>query len=234
MGDTYQIIRDRAAFEVFIDWLPEPAAHEAYYVTLLARKKYHPSALSDKTALKRVVATTKPLLIRKVEQLALPLGRYRNNKDEAIAQDALALYITINPRSLKLAQQNLLRRLVDVALDANNVQNPAALALSEVQKSRSRTVSVDFDFDIDDDDVMETANQIAEIADAGNVRFLRTRGGMHALVNPQGASETGTRFWHKAISALPGCDVVGDSLIPVPGCVQGGFVPYFFSPDRTR
>lgn len=230
MTDTYQIIIDRFAFEAFVEWLPELASHEAYYLTLLGRKKYHPSAVTDKTALKRFVATSKSLLIRKVEQLQLPIGLYRNKKDEVVDQAALALYVSLNPRSLTLAQQNLLRRLVDVVIDTNNLQNPAAMALSEVQKAKSRGAHVDFDFDIEESQVPVIAGTIVDLVGEESVRLLRTRGGLHALVDPKRAAmSAGSKTWYNAITALPGCDVVGDSLIPVPGCTQGGFVPHFFT-----
>lgn len=229
---TYKIITDHTLFEAFVGWLPDLAAHEAYYLTLLGRKKYHESAVTDKTALKRFEATSKDRLIEKVEQLELPIGRYRNKKGDPVDQAALALYISLNPRSLKLAQKTLLKRLVDVALDENNLQNPAALALSEIQKAKSRAVHVDFDFDIEPDAVFSTSSMIAELVGRDSVTFLKTRGGFHALVDPGRAAQTGPKTWYNAIKALPGCDVVGDSLIPVPGSTQGGFTPHFFDPVR--
>ncbi|MGB0907122.1 MAG: hypothetical protein ACPGVT_06490 [Maricaulaceae bacterium] len=225
---TYTIIKDRSAFESFVAWLPEIDENEAYYLTLLARKKYHESALSDKSALKRFVATSKSYLVQKVNQLELPKGLYLNKAGNPIHEEALALYISVNPRDLKLAQKTLLKRLVDVALDPTNLQNPAALALSEIQKSKSRGVFVDFDFDINDVEIPQTAEKIKSIIGKDAVKFLRTRGGFHALVTPKIAAQNGPKKWHQEISSLAGCDVVGDSLIPVPGSYQGGFTPYFF------
>ena len=232
MTSTHTIINDRSLFEAFVGWLPDLAAHEAYYLTLLGRKKYHNSAVTDKTALKRFVATSKDRLIEKVEQLELPIGRYRNKKGEPVDQAALALYISLNPRSLKLAQKTLLKRLVDVALDANNLQNPAALALSEIQKAKSRAVFVDFDFDIEPEAIGPTAAAITNLVGRESVTFLKTRGGLHALIDPRQAAKVGPNTWYNSITALPGCDVAGDSLIPVPGSTQGGFTPHFFDPVR--
>ncbi|MEO9970974.1 MAG: hypothetical protein ABJG15_14350 [Hyphomonadaceae bacterium] len=228
MKPNHKVIQDHEKFEAFVTWLPELEKHEAYYVTLLGRRKYHQSALTDKTSVKRFVATSKPYLVHKVQQLSLPLGLYVNRDGNALHQDALALYISLNPRSLKLAQQNLLRRLVDVTIDPGNFQNPAALALAEIQKARSRSVFIDFDFDIQDELISQTAQEIQKIVGKEAVTFLRTRGGLHALVQPKSATKFGPKRWHQEISSLPGCDVVGDSLIPVPGGTQGGFTPHFF------
>ena len=225
---TYKIIHDHEKFEAFVKWLPELEKHEAYYVTLLGRRKYHESAFADKMALKRFIATSKSYLTQKVKQLSLPVGLYVNRNGDAVHQNALALYISLNPRNLKLAQQNLLRRLVDVAIDPENTQNPAALALSEIQKARSRSVYIDFDFDIEEGMVEKTTKRIQEIVGKEAVTFLRTRGGLHALVQPKLAKYFGPKKWHQEVSSLQGCDVVGDSLIPIPGGTQGGFIPHFF------
>lgn len=226
---TYTIITDQKKFDDFVEWLPELQNHEAYYLTLLARRKYHESASNDKVALKRFVATSKNYLVNKVRQLELPDGLYVNRDGVPVHQDALALYVSLNPRSLKLAQRTLLKRLVDVAIDPANMQNPNALALSEIQKAKSRSAYIDFDFDIADTNIVDTTRQIEAIIGKKAVTFLRTRGGFHALVLPKAASEHGPKKWHNAISALPGCDVVGDSLIPVPGSSQGGFTPHFIN-----
>ena len=223
----YSIIQDQTRFENFVSWLPELEPHEAFYVTLLARKKYHESATSDKLALKRFVATSKDWLVRKVMQLEIPQNRYTTKTGDPLHQDGLALYISPNPRNLKTAQKTLLKKLVDVALDQSNIQNPNALALSEIQKAKSRTCFIDFDFDIDASEVDPTVTKILDVIGPNAVRFLRTRGGLHALVDPKIAAQSGPKKWHKEISDLPGCDVVGDSLLPVPGCFQGGFIPHF-------
>jgi len=183
----------------------------------------------QKSKLKSFTANSKSYLIQQVRQLDVAIGLYTNRNNEPLHQDALALYVSLNPRNIKLAQQNLLRRLVDVAIDRNNTQNPASLALSELQKARSRSEYIDFDFDIGDDKVEETARKILTLVGKEAVTFLKTRGGFHAFVRPKIASNYGFKKWHNEISYLPGCDVVGDSLIPVPGSSQGGFVPHFFN-----
>lgn len=35
------------------------------------------------------------------------------------------------------------------------------------------------------------------------------------------------KSWHQEMGKIPGIDVRGDNLIPIPGCVQGEFVPHF-------
>jgi hypothetical protein len=53
-----------------------------------------------------------------------------------------------------------------------------------------------------------------------------TRGGLHAIVNLAKVDKRYEKSWYKNISAIEGVDIVGDTLVPIPGTYQGGFTPY--------
>jgi len=228
--ENYKIILDEERFLKFVDWLPELMMEgECYYVALFARKKYHPSANEDKSQCKRFIATTKEWLITKVRQLEIPLGRYVNKNGTAIHNDALALYITVNPRSLPGAQRILLKSLADEIAKGSN-SNPYMLAMNSVHKAKSRTCYVDFDFDFakpNEGKLFHDFKYYDTFINKDAYHVLETRGGYHLLVNPNKVKEEFKKIWHKKVSEMPGCDVKGDNLIPIPGCTQGGFCPKF-------
>ena len=56
---------------------------------------------------------------------------------------------------------------------------------------------------------------------------MKTKNGFHFLVEKNKLSDKIKKNWYKNIVNLEGCDQKGDNLIPIPGCVQGNFTPFF-------
>jgi len=223
---NYKIILDEQKLLNFIAWLPNLVEGECYYVSLFARKKYHVSAQNDKCNCKRFTATDKGWLIKKIRQLEIPIGRYFNKNGTPVHNDALALYISINPRSFAGAQKRLLIRLAEVITRGNINLNPASMALSDIQRSKSRTVFVDFDFD---DVQFNDLPVLKYIINREAFDVLNTRGGFHLLVRPDKVTEEFKNNWYKNLTAIPQCDVSGDNMIPIAGCTQGGYTPWLDS-----
>lgn len=219
---NYKIITDLQLLKEFVEWLPELEANEKYYLSLFARKKYCKGITSNaKTQLKRFTSN-KERLIDKISQLEIPTGRYFL-KNEPAPQMSLALYISVNPRDMKKATQMLGKRCWDL-LNGENY-NIHAEALSCIQKSKSQTRYVDFDIDDKSVDLDKEwlTNRIGD-----SYKILETRGGYHVLVDPQKANSHSTNVnWFNDIRKKYPIDQAGDNLIPVPGCVQGGFTPMF-------
>jgi hypothetical protein len=222
---NYQIIKDEAVLRAFIDWLPTLEDNEVYYVSLLARSKYADVIKSDKQQLKRFTSR-KEDLYRKIRQLECPLGAYTQN-DTPIPQEALAIYIMPNPRSLYDALFNSLTALAKLIQQQRKGANPHQEVLNQIQQSKGRSCYVDFDFDYKDDNFGEElkANIYARVGQTATVKFIETRGGFHALVDPATVEEAFKKRWHQSIMELPHVDQSGDQLIPIPGCTQGGFTP---------
>ncbi len=217
---NYRIIEDESALINFIEWLPELVINETYYLSLFARKKYFNKLIksNDKTQLKRITSN-KERMLEKIRQLEIKVGNYQL-KETPAPQESLVLYIHPNPRNMKKATFRLLRKCTDlIEADAEGF-NLIAEALSAIQKSKSKTHFVDFDLD----DKNVNLSPINDILPKHAFEILETRGGYHILVKPNLAPKT---KWHQQIREVFEVDVTGDQMIPVPGCVQGGFVPKF-------
>lgn len=226
---NYKIITDPDKLKEFIDWLPDLEFGEAYYVCLLSRSKYCQGLThidSDKQQIKRFTST-KEYLFEKIKQCEVELGSYYQ-KHNPLPQESLAIYITENPRSYEKAAKNLLKKLADLITRPYDGYNPHQNAMSEIQKACSRKVYIDFDFDIEHQfEVNERIEQIRYTLNPECCNFLITRGGFHLLVEAAKLDPILKTTWYHSIMKISGVDVRGDNMIPIPGCSQGGFTPYF-------
>lgn len=65
-----------------------------------------------------------------------------------------------------------------------------------------------------------------------SVTVLKTRGGFHLLIELAKIAPPYIKTWHKNITVLDGLDIKGDNLIPIPGCIQGGYMPHFLDQHK--
>ena len=220
---NYSIIRDETAFRDFIDWLPELQENEKYYISLFARRKYSEVVKTDKANLKRF-ATDKARMLEKVRQLESAEGTYIAN-EVAVPAEALALYISVNPRcAVRASFQTIIALTESLQHDHHNL-NPHSEAMTQLHKSPGRKTFVVFDVDRKED-LDKTMTVTREIVGDAAPTFLETRGGVHILINAS-LVESKHKHWHPELKTQIEPDQTGDLLIPVPGCCQGGFVPRF-------
>lgn len=225
---NYQIITDEKKLVEFISWLPVLEPHEKYYLCLFARNKYCKELThikSDKAQLKRFVSD-KDRLLGKIRQLEVAYGAY-TQKDKIVPQEALALYITVNPRNMFKASVNTMVKLAQSIRDTNVLMNPHQEALSEIQKAKSRTCYIDFDIDAEGEKLYDALKSIKDYVNNDAVTLLKTRGGVHALIDPTKVSREFKNSFYRNISKISSVDQSGDQLIPLPGTYQGGFTPTF-------
>jgi hypothetical protein len=230
---TYKIVKDEKILLDFIKWLPELNESEKYYLCLFARSKYTkdldgknglPHIKSDKAQLKRFVSD-KERMFQKIKQLEVPLGWYMQ-KDLVVPQEALAVYITPNPRHLWRATMNSAVKLVECIRDQNVTVDPHQEVLSEIQRTKSRTCWIDFDIDETDEEKMKVnIEEIKGYVNPEAVKWLKTRGGYHVLVNPDLVWPEFKKTFYRNMAKF--ADQTGDNMIPIPGCTQGMFVPHF-------
>lgn len=221
---NYQIIHDEAELDRFLDWLPDLLPRETFYLSLLARKKYCRELKADKCQLKRFTSA-KDRIKEKIRQLEISFGLYRS-ENEPVPQEALSLYITPNPRCFEKAAKESLVRMAELITKPYSGYNPQQEALSAIHRSCSRKIWLDFDFDVPDgfnpDVLLNHLNKEC-------LTLIKTRGGFHALVQVSKIEAKYKTTWYQGLTSIDGLDVRGDSIIPVPGCCQGGFTPHFIS-----
>lgn len=222
---NYKVIYDEQLLKDFINWLPECNEHEQYYLSLLARSKYLSGdsvIKSDKQQLKRFT-TSKDRMFDKIRQLECAVGSYTQGGN-AIPQEALALYITVNPRDLWKATYSSLVNFAKKIQAGHSSINPQQEAMNEIQVSCSNKYYIDVDVDVKDPQILE---QIKGFINPSCLTVLETRGGYHVLVKVSEIDPSYKKSWYNNIMNLAGIDQSGDNLIPVPGCSQGGFIPRF-------
>lgn len=225
---SYKVIADESALREFLNWLPNIDSNEVYYAALTARSKYVKdlglgTIISDRHQCSRIV-TTKDRLYERIWRTEAPLNSY-SVKGVTVPQEALAMYINPNPRSLKNGRALLLKRAMDSLFHEQDNYDVSHDSISCIHKSISKKNFVDFDFD--DVDLGETVLRIAEVINVDCVKIIETRGGFHALVKVNDVDEKYKKSWYREMSELPGVDFVGDMMLPVPGTYQGMFVPKF-------
>ena len=226
---NYKIIQDEEVLKSFIDWLPVLQFGETYYCCLFARKKYAPEGSnlkSDKSQLKRFTAT-KDYLFSKIKQLECEIGSYMTD-GVAIPQEALALYISPNPRSMDKAAKQSLKLFAELVTKPYTGYNPHSEVLSEIQKASGTKHYMDFDFD--GVELQPVLNKVIgdDNINSNALTVVKTRGGFHLLVEMNAITAKYKNTWYKTLTSIEGCDVRGtDNLLPIPGTSQGGFVPYF-------
>lgn len=233
---NYKIITDERELLKFIDWLPELEHDETFYCCLFARSKYvkdtHglPHIRSDKAQLKRFTSN-KERLLTKIKQLECRIDAYKQ-KDIIVPQEALDLYITINPRSFIKANKASIRKLLDLALQPYNGFHPYQEVMSEIQKAKSRTEFVSFDFDCDQIEFTKALVKIDRVLNQDSFDVVETRGGYHVIVRPKLIRSSYQNNWYQVIRKIladhsEDHDNAGDIMLPVPGTYQGGHTVRF-------
>lgn len=235
---NYTVITDEQLLKDFIQWLPELKDNECYYLCLFARSKYaknedgtnkFPHIKTDKAQLKRFVATRKEYIIDKIRQLEVKSGAYKTKDGDDIPQEALALYINVSPRNQYNAMFTLMKKLIDIQKSQGINFNIHSEALSAIQKSGKNKKY--FDFDLDGDNMEEKVSKALDYTKINKdcLNFLKTRGGMHILVELNKIAPEFKNTWYNYMTSNFEVDIKGDNMIPVPGTYQGGFTPHFIN-----
>lgn len=228
-----KIIKNEQQLREFIDILPDLQHNEKFYLHLQVRKKYTQeikNADKVRPALQRFTAR-KDEIIDKLRQLEVPDGVYRTRNGEIVPEEGMVIYIMPNPRCMVTASYKAIKELTDslfiYSKDNNRKISPINVALHAVHTSKSRSCFVHFDIDdVEDYNDLKVIEDIVGNKDA--VHTIKTRGGAHILIRPELASKNN---WYREIVKTFEVDQSGDIMTPVPGCIQGNFVPQLWKND---
>jgi len=128
----------------------------------------------------------------------------------------------------------LMKRLIDIQICHGDNFNIHAEALSAIQKSKSKTAFIDFDIDSEnaEQEIFSKIDFTKINKDA--VHFLKTRGGMHILIETGKVGDEYAKTWYQYFTRTFNIDIKGDNMIPVPGTFQGGFTPRFITHEALQ
>ncbi len=222
---VYSLVSDVDKLNEFIDWLPDLEDGEVYFLTLFARKKWFSMPIKgDKAQLKRFYSD-KQYLLRKIRQLEVKFGAYKFD-DYEVPNEALGVYISVNPRSYKKAMFEVSKELM-VASFENKVVNPVDISLTAIQRNSSKRRFAIYDFDGVTPEKIINEIKHREIINLDALSIVKTRGGFHLFVNYSKMDHKYKNPFAK-FRDLEGVDInaSGDCLTPLVGCFQGGFSPY--------
>jgi hypothetical protein len=163
----------------------------------------------------------------RIKHLEVEVGTYFTRDGKPIPLEALSLYISVNPRSHVLATKESLKMLADYLTKPYDGYRLDQDVISCIQKACGNKVYMDLDFD--NVDLYSTLEQAWKYINTSCLTVVKTRGGFHLLVRLEDIHPDMKKSWYQGLTSLPGVDVRGDNLIPVPGTTQGGFMPFFWS-----
>ncbi len=222
MSETYQIITEPDRLREFIEWLPDCLEHEQFYLTLFARKKYCQDVKwikSDKGQLARKTSK-KEFIFDKIAQMECKVGAYKLD-GMPVPQEALACYISVNPRDLWKATVRSIGQLAKVLECNGKNSNPHAEVMSEIQKNAGTRKYVMFDIDEKDQKLVDTVLELTQ----GYCDITETRGGYHVFVHKSKIPLITEKLWYNKIAAFS--DVTGDAMTCPAGTYQGGHTVKF-------
>lgn len=234
---NYKIIADEAKLDEFIAWLPECLPNEQYYLCLFARKKYLPDSFltNDKCQLKRITSKKEDIK-QKLRQMECEVGSYQF-RGQTIPQEALCVYITPNPRDLTRAGLELLKGIAQKVADKVDY-NPKSLAMDCIQITSTRKIYFDTDIDLfgvqffHEADIERFKKELGEYINLDCCTLIRTRGGVHCLIEKDKINKLYVKNWYQNISSmgnpLYSITMNKDNLLPLIGTNQGGFTPHFY------
>jgi hypothetical protein len=241
--ECYQFLQDEDELKRFRERiLPKLGKDEVFYLMLGARHKYLTDEekgiynMNGSDMIRRVTVRSNSFetLRDSILDFCVPEGRYKDKNGKPLPIHCFTLYITPNPRDSRRASVSIVQKITEALLNHNTTMRLENMMLSEIHKYSTNKVWIDLDLDPKgNDDPIKTLETIYTILGDTETITVKTRSGFHVLVKKDSLDNRIKKSFFKDIKTLSDTmegevEFKGDTLLPVPGCLQGGKVPYIW------
>ncbi len=237
MSETYNLIKNEDETKHFIEKVLQPLNNdEVYIVVLTARKKYCPTISSSLEVVSRDIIRNNDTnkIMRKLRKMSIVEGLYTDKNEDIIPNEAFALYVLPEPRSMLKAYNEfniIINKWLfeDLTCEIKHLELYRKLDIklfSSIHKSKSKSNYFIIDIDKKDENLLKNILYVIpskEFDYNNNIQWIsETRGGWHIILNRN--NETG-KFIHELMNKhIPDVEFRKETMTPIVGCSQGGFV----------
>ena len=242
--NCYEFLKDEEELRKFHGLiLPVLGQDEVFYLMLGARNKYLTEEekgiynMNGSDMIKRVTVRSNRFeeLRDKVLDFCVPKGRYKDKNGLPLPEHSFTLYMTPNPRDCRRASVNVVKKIAECLLNPNTPLRLENMMLSEIHKCSTNKVWMDFDVDPAEGDDFEKVIETVH-SKLGNSFYVtvKTKSGAHVLLKKSMIDSRVKNTFYKDIQNVSKLmygevDVKGDTMLPLPGCAQGGKMPYIMT-----
>jgi len=214
MSENYSLIKDEEETKRFIEKVLQPLKNDEVYITVLtARKKYCPTISSSMEVVTRDIIRNNDTnkILRKLKKMSIVEGLYTDKNEDIIPNEAFALYILPEPRSMLKAYNEFTKNINEwnyENLVKSNIVEGANLELyrkldlklfSSIHKSKSKSKYFIIDIDKKDETLLNNTLDRIKMGDLSkdlgsslqwqhpsieSISWIsETRGGWHIILN---------------------------------------------------
>lgn len=220
--------------------LPELQKDECFFLMSSARNKYLTPEQKEVYQLRKGSDMLKRVLVdrssydsfkRRVMDMCVPEGFYVDSKGLPLPFNVFTVYITPNPRSIRKALVKVGQNILETLHNVENPINLDSLIYSEVHKSIGRKIFLDADIDMDQSEDFQTIlGYVKDILKESKTHVVKTHGGAHVLIDTREIDPKVKNTFYKDLQSLnekikSEIEFKSDTMVPLPGSVQGGSYP---------
>jgi len=238
MIESEILIKNEEETKKFIEKVLQPLQNDEVYIAVLAaRKKYCPTISSSMEVVSRDIIRNNDTnkIMRKLKKMSIVEGLYTDKNEDIIPNEAFALYILPEPRSMLKAYMNFtedINKWNYENLMKSNIVEGANLELyrkldlklfSEIHRSKSKSKYFIIDIDKKDDILLKNILYFIGSDSALHVQWIsETRGGYHIILNRN--NKTGELIHEITKRKFEFVEFRKETMTPLVGASQGGFV----------
>jgi len=249
MLENYSLIKNEEETKRFIEKVLQPLQNDEVYITVLtARKKYCPTISSSMEVVSRDIIRNNDTnkIMRKLKKMSIVEGLYTDKNEDIIPNEAFALYILPEPRSMLKAYIEFNKDInewlyTDLVSEEKNLELYRKLDLklfSAIHRSKSKSKYFIIDIDKKDEKLLKNIIDQIKIGDLNkdlgsslqwkhpsieSISWIsETHGGWHIILNRN--NETGKIIHEIMKRKFEFVEFRKETMTPVVGMSQGGFV----------